>query len=160
MYVCMYNLPSLTSKHHLTNISVSMATSLPWRTSLASKSQSFHFHRTSTHLFPTRHSTPLRAFRRKDFDEFSARLSSGKLWSDVWKSAYDGFEQFAYEAKKAAEKIDRKFAVSRRLADAAESAKYRAKEIDRDLRITDKWRNFKLDFSRNWPSVSVAARFR
>lgn len=134
---------------------ISMATSLPWRTSLASKSQPLHLHHTRTRLLSTRHSTRLRAFRRNDFDDFSSRFSSGKLWTDLWKSANDGFEQFAYETRKTAEKIDRRFAVSRRLSDAAESAKYRAKEIDRDLRIMDKWRSFSFDFSRNWPSVSV-----
>ncbi|KAL1822347.1 hypothetical protein ACET3Z_009125 [Daucus carota] len=129
-----------------------MATSLPWRTSLPSKSQPLHLHHTRTHLFSTRHSTRLRAFRRNDFDDFSSSFSSGKLWTDLWKSANDGFEQFAYETRKTAEKIDRRFAVSRRLSDAAESARYRAKEIDRDLRIMDKWRSFSFDFSRNWPS--------
>lgn len=129
-----------------------MATSLPWRTSLPSKSQNLHLHHTSTLLFSTRHSTALRASRRSNFDEFSSRFSSGQLWRDFWRTANEGFEQFAYETKKFSEKIDRKFEVSRRVGDVAESAKYRAKEIDRDLRISAKWSIFTFDFSRNWPS--------
>lgn len=131
----------------------SMATSLPWRTSLSSKSQPLHFPR--THLLSTRHSTSLHASLRSNFDEFSRRFHSGQLWCDFWRTVNEGFEQFVYETQKVSEKIDRKFAVSRRFADVAESAKYRAKEIDRDLRISEKWSVFLFDFGRLWPLVRV-----
>ncbi|KAL8127650.1 uncharacterized protein LOC141721482 isoform X1 [Apium graveolens] len=126
-----------------------MATSLPWRTSLPSRSQHLHFHH--SHLLSTRHSTSLHASRRSNFDDFSSRFHSGQLWRDFWRTANEGFEQFVYETQKISEKIDRKFNVSRRFGDVAESAKYRAKEIDRDLRISEKWRIFCFDFNIYFP---------
>lgn len=130
-----------------------MATSLPWRTSLSSKSQSLNFHH--SHLFSTRHSTVLHASLRSNFDEFSHRFHSGQLWRDFWRTTNEGFEQFVYETQKIYEKFDRKFAVSRRFADVAESAKYRAMEIERDLRIREKWMNFIFDLSLHFPMVRV-----
>jgi ribosomal protein S27E len=56
-----------------------------------------------------------------------------------------------YESKKTAERIDRQYSVQRRLSSVAESAADRARELDRDFEITQRWRTFSLDFRRNWP---------
>ncbi|XP_002519986.2 uncharacterized protein LOC8283044 [Ricinus communis] len=113
-----------------------MATTLPWRQP----------------PFPTllkrrcpaafRHVGTVRAFQRGDFD---------RLARNAWRSANDGFEQLMYEARKAAERIDRRYSVSRRVSDVAQSAAERAREIDRELEIGVRWRTFTVDFSRNWP---------
>ncbi|GAB4857991.1 hypothetical protein Ancab_015895 [Ancistrocladus abbreviatus] len=94
---------------------------------------------------------PIKAFRRSDFDGFAKRVASGEAWRDAWRTANDGFEQFLFEAKKAAERLDRRYSVSRRLSSVARSATDRAREIDREFEVTQRWRTFTLDFSRNWP---------
>ncbi|XP_047321479.1 uncharacterized protein LOC124925500 [Impatiens glandulifera] len=98
-----------------------------------------------------RHSPSVHAFGRSDFDSFARRVASGDLWRDAWRRANDGFELFVYETKKTAERVDRRYSFSTRLSAAAQSAVYRAKELDRDLELTQRWRNFTLDFTRNWP---------
>ncbi|THF98000.1 uncharacterized protein LOC114314858 isoform X1 [Camellia sinensis] len=129
------------------SICVVMATSLPWNPLLPSKPIRLHHHH-----HRRRHRSPfVQAFRRSDFDGFARRMATGEVWRDVWRSANDGFEQLLYETKKTAERIDRRYSVSRRLSAVAQSASYRAREIDRDLEITQRWRTFTLDFSRNWP---------
>ncbi|XP_047327457.1 uncharacterized protein LOC124931110 [Impatiens glandulifera] len=127
---------------------MSMAT-LPWNPILSSKPQTLNI--SSVRSLSYRHALSVHAFRRSDFEEFSSRLSSGDLWRDAWRRANDGFELFVYETKKTAERIDRRYSVSTRLSAAAESAFYRAKELDRDFELTQRWRNLTLDFSRNWP---------
>ncbi|KAI9395788.1 hypothetical protein POPTR_004G030100v4 [Populus trichocarpa] len=87
------------------------------------------------------HSGKALAFRR-DFDRFA---------KDAWRTANDGFEQFLFEAKKTAERIDRRYSVSRRLSAVAQSASDRAREIDREYDISIRWRTFSMDFNRNWP---------
>ncbi|XP_020247967.1 uncharacterized protein LOC109825527 [Asparagus officinalis] len=67
------------------------------------------------------------------------------------RSANDGFEILSFEAKKAAERIDRRFSVSRRFDSFARAASVRAREMDQELGIGRRWRTFSLDFSRNWP---------
>ncbi|KAE9451813.1 hypothetical protein C3L33_16304, partial [Rhododendron williamsianum] len=94
---------------------------------------------------------PRAFFSRTDFDGFAKRAASGELWRDAWRSANDGFEQLLFETKKTAERIDREYSVSRRLSAVAESAAGRARELDRDFEVTQRWRTFTLDFSRNWP---------
>ena len=128
-----------------------MATSLPWHPLLSSRSQRINY----AHInpIPRRCVGHVRAFRRSDFDSFAKRMTSGEALRDAWRSANDGFEQFVYETKKTAERLDRRYSVSRRLSAAAQSAAYRAKELDREFEITQRWRNFSLDFSRNWPRV-------
>lgn len=96
---------------------------------------------------------PRAFFSRTDFDGFAKRAASGELWRDAWRSANDGFEQLLFETKKTAERIDREYSVSRRLSAVAESAAGRARELDRDFEVTQRWRTFTLDFSRNWPKV-------
>lgn len=96
---------------------------------------------------------PRAFFSRTDFDGFAKRAASGELWRDAWRSANDGFEQLLFETKKTAERIDREYSVSRRLSAVAESAAGRARELDRDFEVTQGWRTFTLDFSRNWPKV-------
>lgn len=91
------------------------------------------------------------AFRREDFDTFKKSVVSGEAWKDAWRSANDGFEQFVYETKKAAERLDRRYSVSRRVSDVAETASIRVRELDREYEFTQKWRTFSLDFSRNLP---------
>lgn len=58
-----------------------------------------------------------------------------------------------FEAKKTAERIDREYAVSRRLSSAASSAGDRAREIDREYGISPRVRSLSADFSRNFPKV-------
>ncbi|XP_031276659.1 uncharacterized protein LOC116135099 [Pistacia vera] len=93
----------------------------------------------------------VRAFQRSDIDRFARRVTSGEAWRDAWRSANDGFEQLVYEAKKTAERIDRQYTVSRRLSTATRAASDRAREIDRELEISVRWRAFSMDFRRNWP---------
>ncbi|XP_065853061.1 uncharacterized protein [Euphorbia lathyris] len=88
------------------------------------------------------HVVTVRAFQRSDFDRFAR---------NAWRSANDGFELFVYEARKTAERLDRRYSVSRRLTSVAQSAADRAREIDRELAIGVRWRVFAMDFRRNWP---------
>ncbi|KAK2658702.1 hypothetical protein Ddye_005235 [Dipteronia dyeriana] len=93
----------------------------------------------------------VQAFQRSDFDRFTRRVNSGEALRDAWRSANDGFEQLIFEARKAAERVDRQYSVSRRLSSAARAATDRARVIDRELEISVRWRTFSMDFSRNWP---------
>ncbi|GMH26680.1 hypothetical protein Nepgr_028523 [Nepenthes gracilis] len=90
-------------------------------------------------------------FRRSDFDGFAKRMASGEAWKDAWRGANDGFEKFLFEAKKATERLDRRYSLSRRLSSVAQSASVRARELDREFEVSQRWRTFSLDFSRNWP---------
>lgn len=128
-----------------------MATSLQWHPLPPSRTKLLY--RTPRQFIPIRHMAPVQAFRRSDFDMFARRVTSGEAWRDAWRRANDGFEQFVFETKKTAERIDRRYSVSQRLNAAAQSTLYRAREIDREFEITDRWRTFTLDFSRNWPRV-------
>ncbi|KAK4766607.1 hypothetical protein SAY87_008249 [Trapa incisa] len=92
-----------------------------------------------------------RAFRQSDLDNFARRLASGEAWRDAWRSANNGFEVFIFEARKTAERIDRRYSVSRRLGDVAQSATDRARDLDREFEIRQRWRSFTIDFIRNWP---------
>ncbi|XAR52105.1 hypothetical protein NMG60_11020007 [Bertholletia excelsa] len=126
-----------------------MATSLPWHPLFSSKSQRLCQKR---HGFaPTRTSVSIQAFRRSDWDGFARRIASGEVWKDAWRRANDGFEMLIFETKKTAERIDRRYSLSRQLSAVAQSASDRVREWDRDLEITQRWRTFTLDFSRNWP---------
>ena len=98
-------------------------------------------------------SLQVKSFQRGDFDRFADNIKSGKAWRDAWRTANDGFEQFVFEAKKTAERIDREYAVSRRLSSAASSAGDRAREIDREYGISPRVRTLSADFSRNFPKV-------
>jgi len=98
---------------------------------------------------------PIRAFGRSDLDGFARRVASGEALRDAWRTANDGIELLAFEARRAAERIDRRFSVSRRFDSLARAASVRAREIDQELGIGRRWRSFSLDFSRNWPRVSV-----
>ncbi|KAA8540126.1 hypothetical protein F0562_026818 [Nyssa sinensis] len=129
-----------------------MATSLPWHPLVSSKS--LRLYKTHRQVVPPRHVTTVQAFRRSDFDGFAKRMVSGDVWREAWRSANDGFEQLLYETKKTAERIDRRFSVSHRVSLVARSAAYRARELDREFEITQRWRTFTLDFSRNWPRYS------
>jgi hypothetical protein len=87
-----------------------------------------------------------RAFGRADFDGFVRR---------AWRSANVGAERLSFEARLAAQRLDGRYAVSRRLAEAARAARVRAVEIDAELGIGRRWRSFSVDFSRNWPRVPI-----
>lgn len=102
-------------------------------------------------------SLQVKSFQRGDFDRFADNIKSGKAWRDAWRTANDGFEQFVFEAKKTAERIDREYAVSRRLSSAASSAGDRAREIDREYGISPRVRTLSADFSRNFPKVNRKA---
>ncbi|KAL0008139.1 hypothetical protein SO802_009641 [Lithocarpus litseifolius] len=80
-------------------------------------------------------------------------MVSGEALKDAWRSANDGFEQFLYEAKKAAERVDHRFSVSRCLSSVAHSAANRARKIDKEFEIGVRWRTFSLDFTRNLPRL-------
>ncbi|XP_051122906.1 uncharacterized protein LOC127245854 isoform X2 [Andrographis paniculata] len=128
-----------------------MASGVPWHPPLPQKtSSSFRPSRTRNPI-PLRRPAPISSFRRSDLDGFAKRVASGELWRDAWRRANDGFEQFVYETRKTAERIDRRYAVSTRFSSAAQAAADRAREIDREFEITQRWRTFSLDFGRNWP---------
>ncbi|KAK7263810.1 hypothetical protein RJT34_31407 [Clitoria ternatea] len=74
-----------------------------------------------------------------------------RIWKDAWRTANDGFEKFLFEAKKTAERIDRRYSVSQRLSSVARAAADRAREIDREFEIGQRYRTFAIDFQRNWP---------
>ncbi|XWS58796.1 hypothetical protein CRYUN_Cryun08bG0064400 [Craigia yunnanensis] len=93
----------------------------------------------------------VQSFRRSDFDTFARRMASGETWKGAWRTANDGFEQFVFEAKKTAERLDRQYSVSRRLSSVARSATDRAHYFDQEFEIGRRWRTFSMDFSRNWP---------
>lgn len=128
-----------------------MASSLPWHPLLHAKPQTRHIYRPNT--IPIRRAATIRAFRRSDFDGFAKRVASGEVWRDAWRSANDGFEVFVYETRKTAERIDRRYDVSTRLSAVAQSAADRARVLDREYEITQRWRTFSLDFTRNLPRV-------
>ncbi|KAL2527597.1 hypothetical protein Adt_12651 [Abeliophyllum distichum] len=130
-----------------------MASSLPWHPLIPTKTQRFHHYRKTLkpNFIPLRHAESIRAFRRSDLDGFAKRVASGEAWRDVWRGANDGFEQLLYETKKTAERINRRYAVSERFSEVTNSAADRARELDREFGITQRWRTLSLDFSRNWP---------
>ncbi|KAI5657442.1 hypothetical protein M9H77_26235 [Catharanthus roseus] len=127
-----------------------MATSLPWHPLRPSKIQRFN-QITHKQYIPIRRVATVQAFRRSDFDGFARRVTSGETWRDVWRTANNGFEQLLFETKKTAERIDRQYSVSRRLSSVAQSAADRARVLDREFELSQRWRSFSLDFSRNWP---------
>ncbi|BAF27281.1 Os10g0569000 [Oryza sativa Japonica Group] len=77
-----------------------------------------------------------------DFDGFVRR---------AWRGANAGAERLAFEVRQTAQRLDGRFSISRRLAEAARAARARAVEIDAELGIGRRWRSFSVDFSRNWP---------
>lgn len=110
------------------------------------------------HLRLTSRAAPflqVKSFQRDDFDRFADNVKSGKAWRDAWRTANDGFEQFVFEAKKTAERIDRQYAVSRKLSSVASSAGDRAREIDREFGISPRVRSLSADFGRNFPKVCI-----
>ncbi|KAL5990208.1 hypothetical protein ACLOJK_011105 [Asimina triloba] len=125
--------------------------SLPWHPLLHAKPRRSSTTHHLRHSFPARHVAVIQAFRRSDLDGFAKRVASGEALKDAWRSANDGFEQFLFDARQSAERFDRQYSVSRRLQSAGRSAVDRAREIDRDLGIGQRWRTFTFDFSRNWP---------
>lgn len=101
----------------------------------------------------------VQSFRRSDFDTFARRVASGEALKDAWLTANDRFEQFVFEAKKTAERLDRQYSLSRRISSVVQSATDRARELDRELEIGIRWRTFTMDFRRNWPRVRVLFYF-
>ncbi|BAT12143.1 Os10g0569000, partial [Oryza sativa Japonica Group] len=81
-----------------------------------------------------------------DFDGFVRR---------AWRGANAGAERLAFEVRQTAQRLDGRFSISRRLAEAARAARARAVEIDAELGIGRRWRSFSVDFSRNWPRVPI-----
>ncbi|XP_039017728.1 uncharacterized protein LOC120148774 [Hibiscus syriacus] len=78
-------------------------------------------------------------------------MASDEAWKDAWRTANDGFEQFVFEAKKTAERLDLQYSISRQLSSVVQSAMNRAREIDREFEIGLRCRTFSMNFSRNWP---------
>lgn len=95
------------------------------------------------------------AFQRSDFNGFAKKVASGEALKDVWKSANDKFEQILYESRIAAERLNRRYTISTRVAEVARSAKDRALELDVEFGVTRRWRSFSIDFTRNLPRVSM-----
>ncbi|KAJ1388590.1 hypothetical protein SESBI_39006 [Sesbania bispinosa] len=58
-----------------------------------------------------------------------------RVWREAWRTANDGFERFLFEAKKTAERLDRRYSLSNRLSSVARAAADRVREIDRDFEI-------------------------
>jgi hypothetical protein len=114
-----------------------------------------HHHRRLSSLHYRRHrcDVTVRAFGRSDIDGFMRRVASGEALKDAWRGANEGVERLSFEARLAAQRIDRKYSVSRRLDAAARAASVRAREIDAELGIGRRWKSFTVDFSRNWPRV-------
>ncbi|XP_064947008.1 uncharacterized protein LOC103972191 isoform X2 [Musa acuminata AAA Group] len=102
-------------------------------------------------LVARRVAAPVRAFRRNDLDRFARRVASGEALRDAWRSANNGIEQLAFEARRAAERLDRRYSLSRRFDSASRAAAARTRELDQELGIGRRWRSFSMDFSRNWP---------
>ncbi|CAL9782753.1 unnamed protein product [Musa acuminata subsp. burmannicoides] len=102
-------------------------------------------------LVARRVAAPVRAFRRNDLDRFARRVASGEALRDAWRSANNGIEQLTFEARRAAERLDRRYSLSRRFDSASRAAAARARELDQELGIARRWRSFSMDFSRNWP---------
>lgn len=130
-----------------------MASSVPWHPLIYVKPQQNLFHRSNS--VSIRHASTIRAFRRNDFDGFAKRVASGEIWRDAWRGANDGFELFVYETRKTAERIDRRYDVSGRVSAVAATAADRAREVDREFGISQRWRTFSLDFSRDLPRVCL-----
>lgn len=129
-----------------------MATTTRWPCHPLHLSQ--HHHRFSTlHYRRRRYDVTVRAFGRGDIDGFMRRIASGEALKDAWRGANEGAERLAFEARLAAQRIDRKYSVSRRLDEVARSAAVKAREIDAELGIGRSWKSFTADFSRNWPRV-------
>ncbi|KAL9247015.1 hypothetical protein vseg_020487 [Gypsophila vaccaria] len=124
------------------------STTLPWR---RVSSTSLPRRTSLSFLRPPPSAAVIVSFRRGDFDAFKRRVTSGDTWKEVWRVANDGFEQVVYDAKKAAERFDRRYDVSRKVSSAVEVASVRAREIDREYEVSQKWRAFSLDVSSNFP---------
>ncbi|KAK7258251.1 hypothetical protein RIF29_32828 [Crotalaria pallida] len=90
-------------------------------------------------------------FGRREMERLGERMASGEAFRDAWRTANDGFDRFLFEAKKTAERIDRRYSLQHRLSSVARSAADRARQIDRDLEITLRFRSFRLHLSTNWP---------
>eukprot|EP00262_Sarcandra_glabra_P000631 TRINITY_DN1076_c0_g1_i1.p1 TRINITY_DN1076_c0_g1~~TRINITY_DN1076_c0_g1_i1.p1 ORF type:complete len:252 (+),score=19.31 TRINITY_DN1076_c0_g1_i1:174-929(+) len=133
-----------------------MATGLPWHPFFPSNlhpslTLPYTQHANQSVGFSVRHVSSIQAFRRSDFDGFAKRVTSGEALRDAWRSANDGFEQLLYDARKAAERFDRRFSVSRRFDSFSHSALNRAREFDREFGIGQRWRSFSMDFGRDLP---------
>ena len=84
-----------------------------------------------------------------------SRRDMDRVWREVWRSANDGFERFAFEARKMAERLDRHYSLSRCLSSITRVAANWACEIDREFEIGQRYHTFSMDFQRNWPKVSL-----
>ncbi|KAK1305140.1 hypothetical protein QJS10_CPB11g00192 [Acorus calamus] len=130
-----------------------MAATFPWHPFSVRPSKPHH-RPSPIQRLSTRHVVSVRAFQRSDFDGFAKRVASGEALRDAWRSANDGFEQLVFDARRASERLDSRYSISRRLKSAAQSAGDKARELDRDLGIGRRWRTFSVDFYRNWPRTT------
>lgn len=105
--------------------------------------------------FPPNTITRRRRQRQTVIVNFNKGNDMDRVLRDAWQTANDGFERFLFEAKKTAERIDRRYSVSHRLSSVASAAADRARVIDRDFEIGLKYRNFTSDFARNWPQYRI-----
>ncbi|RWW58830.1 hypothetical protein BHE74_00034269 [Ensete ventricosum] len=137
--------PPLVSSSSTSMASTSIPRARPYASGPAAFSPSL--------LVARRVAAPVRAFRRIDLDRFARRVASGEALRDAWRSANTGIEQLAFEARRAAERLDRRYSLSRRFDSASRAAAARARELDQELGIGRRWRSFSMDFSRNWPRV-------
>lgn len=129
-----------------------MVATVPWHRPLFLPTKPYHpLQRSTSSTFPRPLPMTVRAFGRRDFDGFARRVASGEALKDAWRSANEGIEQLAFEARRAAERMDRRYAVSSRFRSATRAAMARAREIDLEFGIGRWWRSLSVDFSRNLP---------
>ncbi|PKA58865.1 hypothetical protein AXF42_Ash000958 [Apostasia shenzhenica] len=129
-----------------------MAVNVPWHRPVFLQTTACYLrHRSRSTAAAQSSAAAVRAFRRSDLDGFARRVASGEALRDAWRNANEGIEQLTFEARRAAERIDRRYSVSSRISSAARAAAVRAREIDLELGIGSRWRSFSVDFSRNWP---------
>ncbi|KAM3403336.1 hypothetical protein ACQJBY_006838 [Aegilops geniculata] len=82
---------------------------------------------------------------------FFGRADLDGLLQRAWRGANAGAERLSFEARQAAQRLDGRYSISRRVAEAARAARERAAEIDAELGVGRRWRSFSVDFSRSWP---------
>ncbi|KAJ4784847.1 Replicase polyprotein 1ab [Rhynchospora pubera] len=128
-----------------------MATTTRWPCHHPLQISHHHPHLSSLQYRRQRRDVAVRAFGRSDVEGFMRRVASGEALKDAWRGANEGIERAAFEARLAAQRIDRKYSVSRRLDAAARAAAVRAREIDAELGIGRRLNSFAVYFSRNWP---------
>ncbi|KAI4974522.1 hypothetical protein ZWY2020_047802 [Hordeum vulgare] len=82
---------------------------------------------------------------------FFGRANLDGLLQRAWQGANAGAERLSFEARQDAPRLDRRYSISRRVAEAVRAARERATEIEAELGVGRRWRSLSVDFSRSWP---------